>query len=301
MKEKMKLREDKGITLIALVITIIVLLILAGVSIASLTGDSGILKKAQTAGEKTKEATAIEKVQIAILGSYNEKGEIDIETFKNNLKQTEGVVGVENITELPATLTVDGYQVKIDKTGKVTIEDEVEPGQNPPTSEEPKEPTTVEEAIQLKKPLSTTENKTILDKYENQVVVPAGFKITEDSAIEVTKGIVIEDVSHESTRGSQFVWIPVGTIYTNETRTQSETIDLNRYTFPKPNGTPVKQDINGIAVNKTYYELCDSTDPEYYASFYELEKSELSNKTALDIEAFKESSTINHGYYIRKI
>lgn len=38
------LKEKKGITLIALVITIIVLLILAGVSIAMLTGDNGILK-----------------------------------------------------------------------------------------------------------------------------------------------------------------------------------------------------------------------------------------------------------------
>lgn len=40
-------KEQKGVTLIALVITIIVLLILAGVSIAMLTGDNGILTKAQ--------------------------------------------------------------------------------------------------------------------------------------------------------------------------------------------------------------------------------------------------------------
>lgn len=38
-------KENRGITLIALVITIIVLLILAGVSIATLTGDNGILRK----------------------------------------------------------------------------------------------------------------------------------------------------------------------------------------------------------------------------------------------------------------
>ena len=44
--KKQKLKESKGITLIALVITIIVLLILAGVTIATLTGDNGILTKA---------------------------------------------------------------------------------------------------------------------------------------------------------------------------------------------------------------------------------------------------------------
>lgn len=51
MKNKLKeqLKINKGITLIALVITIIVLLILAGVTIATLTGDNGILTKAQSA------------------------------------------------------------------------------------------------------------------------------------------------------------------------------------------------------------------------------------------------------------
>ena len=44
---------EKGITLIALVITIIVLLILAGVTIASLTGENGLLSKSVTSKEKT--------------------------------------------------------------------------------------------------------------------------------------------------------------------------------------------------------------------------------------------------------
>ena len=54
MKQNLKERENgkNGITLIALVITIIVLLILAGVTIATLTGDNGILTKAQNAKEK---------------------------------------------------------------------------------------------------------------------------------------------------------------------------------------------------------------------------------------------------------
>ncbi len=46
--------KERGITLIALIITIIILLILAGISIATLTGENGILKKASSAGEQTK-------------------------------------------------------------------------------------------------------------------------------------------------------------------------------------------------------------------------------------------------------
>ena len=67
MKGKIKTKEQ-GITLIALVITIIVLLILAGVSIAMLTGENGILTQAQTAKENTEKASLIEQVQVDILG-----------------------------------------------------------------------------------------------------------------------------------------------------------------------------------------------------------------------------------------
>ena len=59
LKEKFK-RKEQGITLIALVITIIVLLILAGVSIAMLTGENGILTQAQKAKEETENAQSNE-------------------------------------------------------------------------------------------------------------------------------------------------------------------------------------------------------------------------------------------------
>ena len=55
MKEKLT-KKQRGITLIALVITIIVLLILAGVSIAMLTGENGILTQAQRAKNETETA-----------------------------------------------------------------------------------------------------------------------------------------------------------------------------------------------------------------------------------------------------
>ena len=60
------IKRENGITLIALVITIIVLLILAGVSIAMLTGENGILTQATNAKEETIEAEDKEKIQIAI-------------------------------------------------------------------------------------------------------------------------------------------------------------------------------------------------------------------------------------------
>ena len=59
-------REQKGITLVALVITIIVLLILAGVTIAALSGPNGILSNATQATKDTAEAEAKEAVTMAI-------------------------------------------------------------------------------------------------------------------------------------------------------------------------------------------------------------------------------------------
>lgn len=64
-----KLTKDTGITLIALVITIIVLLILAGVTITSLTGENGVLERAQRARNETMQAQIREQVQMEVMGS----------------------------------------------------------------------------------------------------------------------------------------------------------------------------------------------------------------------------------------
>lgn len=60
------MKNNKGITLIALVVTIIVLLILAGVSIAMLTGDNGILTKASEARDSSGAGTLDEAAKIAV-------------------------------------------------------------------------------------------------------------------------------------------------------------------------------------------------------------------------------------------
>ena len=67
--------KQKGITLIALVITIIVLLILAGVSIATLTGQNGVLTQAQNAKEETEESKEKEEVRVAYMAAKTAKGE----------------------------------------------------------------------------------------------------------------------------------------------------------------------------------------------------------------------------------
>ena len=93
VKKEKYLKSNKGITLIALVITIIVLLILAGVSIAMLTGQNGILTQAQNAKNKTEEAQERESIELAVTSSQMEDVntlEMDKEKLENAIKQQFG-------------------------------------------------------------------------------------------------------------------------------------------------------------------------------------------------------------------
>ena len=112
-------QNSKGITLIALVITIIVLLILAGVTIATLTGDNGILNKAQSAKTQNYKATAKEKVDLAIAASLDETGKINLEQLKTNLNNVDGINPKveEDLTDssFPLEVTVDGTKITITK------------------------------------------------------------------------------------------------------------------------------------------------------------------------------------------
>ena len=86
-------KQEKGITLIALVITIIVLLILAGVSIAMLAGDNGILNQASKSTIQNAHAT----VKEALLVEYNSYL-IEIKTSKYDLKEGIEIASTQNIS-----------------------------------------------------------------------------------------------------------------------------------------------------------------------------------------------------------
>ena len=93
-------KDGSGITLIALVITIIVLLILAGVTIAALSGDNGILKRAVEAKEKTNQANKDEEdtlqEMIDAINNVSPSSEGYVESKKvNSPKVTRGMIPVK--------------------------------------------------------------------------------------------------------------------------------------------------------------------------------------------------------------
>lgn len=119
------MKQDKGITLIALVITIIILLILAGISIAMLTGENGILTKATQASEKYKIETAREKIQLAVISYEMDKEKT---TLYDELRKVEGLTyispnGENKLDGPPYTVVVDGYEFLVQyKEGTEALE-----------------------------------------------------------------------------------------------------------------------------------------------------------------------------------
>ena len=69
-KKKVQKLKEKGITLIALVVTIIILLILVGVTISQLSGENGLISKAKEATKKYKNASEEELIQLGQLEQY---------------------------------------------------------------------------------------------------------------------------------------------------------------------------------------------------------------------------------------
>ena len=88
---------------------------------------TGLLQKAQTASEKSTEASALEKIQVEVAGSYGLDGKIDKVQLVNNLRKIQGIKYNNSdidentvISTFPATVNLDGYLYEIEENGKVS-------------------------------------------------------------------------------------------------------------------------------------------------------------------------------------
>ena len=107
-----ELIKAKGVTLISLVITIIILLILAGVTLSLTLGDNGIITQAQKAKEAGEIAAIKEDFQLAILDKELEKGGTGL--TQEELEEIAGNYG-ELQEDGNTIITDDGYEIKIDE------------------------------------------------------------------------------------------------------------------------------------------------------------------------------------------
>ena len=92
MEENIKKQKaNKGITLIALVVTIVVLLILSGITIGTLTSDNGIIKEATSAKEQTERKEIEEQIEMAIIKAEQKYRNPTLEQVVEEIKNS-GVI-----------------------------------------------------------------------------------------------------------------------------------------------------------------------------------------------------------------
>ena len=111
--------KTAGITLIALVVTIIVLLILAGISIQMLTGDNGILTRAGEAQKSTDKFGALEIIQLCTLASYDKTGMINEEDLENELNKEGATIKSKKSNKW--YVEYKGYDFEIDLSKRTVV------------------------------------------------------------------------------------------------------------------------------------------------------------------------------------
>ena len=259
---KNKIKQKNGITLIALVITIIVLLILAGVSIAMLTGQNGILTQAQNAKTTNADKNAEEKIKLAVMAARAQsEGALDADKLVTEITNNYGGTATKTGTGFPVNATVDGKDFAVDGDGNIT---------------------STERKLLSEITGNETANTPAKDNLGNPITIPAGFEVVYPND-NVEDGIVVRDKTHTKTAGSEFVWIPVGNVKTKNKGTIN--IELNRYTFDN-NGNKTKQGSNIIE--------------EYWSEINTSAYGNITAKENIESEesGFRKSAKDNHGYYI---
>lgn len=120
MKKLFNNRQNKGITLIALVVTIIVLLILAGTSINMIVGDNSIIGSTKKAKKAYDTASIIERIQLEIIGSQNKSGFLNASDISSNIKKSINGVEIEgNENAFPIILSISDEHYIIYADGNI--------------------------------------------------------------------------------------------------------------------------------------------------------------------------------------
>ena len=250
--------KNKGVTLIALAVTIVVMLILAGVTISVLNGENGIVKQAQKAKEESKIKELKEKVRIDIAGKRveNINGELRVSVLKEILDKYFDNVPVEtqitSETELKAKEEYGKYEMKISDidVGEITYE---------------------------------TSYTIFKDVNGEQVPIPEGYIVSENSDENiVNKGLVISD-----SRGNEYVWISC-TVDSSSNKLQYKRTEWGVEKDGTDNSRAIKDELTLKDIDVTY----SKTDTDNGIN------EEISKEIVAQINAEKESIKKYGGYYI---
>ena len=120
------IKKNKGITLIALIVTIVVLLILAGVTINAITGSESAMEKATEAREKDKQGTELEAIKLAVVNSVASDltGLVNVDNLKdglNGIVEDEGRLAINKNNSPWQVIGKTGKTYEISQNGNVEV------------------------------------------------------------------------------------------------------------------------------------------------------------------------------------
>ncbi len=120
-------KQNNGITLLALIITIIILIILSGVTISILAGKDGLISKAQQTKEKYLISESLEKLELEITSlKIEEESNGNNFTKETLLKLNSDSIEVKNIDKFPIKVICNGYEFNIDENYVITYVEKTE-------------------------------------------------------------------------------------------------------------------------------------------------------------------------------
>ena len=216
-------KKNEGITLIALVVTIIVLLILAGVSVSMLTGQNGILTNAAKAKESTDSASDLEYLQLKATESLMDyyQGNDTVGEDEYVLKKWAADTGSKiKVDQANKTIEYNGKTYNIvdiigNESEKTKIEND--------NMKQITVSTVKDDDTESKKLLSTGKVRLVIEENDTSMkaAIPNGFYYVTGKP---STGLVISDRygddDNNSKGGNQFVWVPCsgdkGVIYEPE-------------------------------------------------------------------------------------
>ena len=114
-----KLKNIKGVTLIVLVITIIVLLILAGTTIATLSGNSGVIKQTEEAKNTVETESLIQKIQADLFEEQTKKGRELTNQEKETIIKNYGSIETNENGDRVLTTTQGNYTILLSEIIKL--------------------------------------------------------------------------------------------------------------------------------------------------------------------------------------
>ena len=115
---KNKRYKERGITLVALVVTVIILLLLAGVTIANLSGENGLIAKVKQAKEKYSISEAKEKIELGISELRIEQAE-DLKK-EDLVRLNNDEIDVRDVSDFPIEIICGNYKFKVDSNFNVS-------------------------------------------------------------------------------------------------------------------------------------------------------------------------------------